>query len=60
MINVHNMLERTDHTAFCGRHAGKAGKDAHPARTEATILTFVLPHTPQEAPRQTKRLWEPG
>jgi hypothetical protein len=29
---------------FLGRYAGKAGKDAHPARTGAAILA----HTPQE------------
>ena len=57
MINAHNVLERTDHTAFCGRHAEK---DAHPVRVEASVLASVLPHAPQEAPRQTKRLWEPG
>ena len=40
----HNVLKGTGHTAFRGRHAGKAGKDTHPARAEAT----VLPHAPQE------------
>jgi hypothetical protein len=40
----HNVLEGTDHTTFRGRHAGKAGKDAHPARAGAA----VLPHAPQE------------
>jgi hypothetical protein len=60
MINAHNVPEGTDHTAFLGRHAGKAGKDAHPARAGAAILTSVLPHAPQKAPRQIKRLWEPG
>ena len=44
----HNVLERTDHTIFRGWHAGKAEKDAHPARAEVAILTFVLPHAPQE------------
>jgi len=36
----HNVSEGTDHTAFLGRYAGKAGKDAHPARAEAAILTI--------------------
>ena len=40
----HNVLEGTDHTTFRGWYAGKAGKDAHPARAGATILTSVLPH----------------
>ena len=44
----YDVLEGTDHTAFLGRHAGKAGKDAHPARAEAATLAFVLPHAPQE------------
>ena len=44
----HNVLEGTGHTAFLGWHAGKAGKDAHPARAGAAILAFVLPHAPQE------------
>ncbi|RRF96223.1 MAG: hypothetical protein DUD39_15685 [Coriobacteriaceae bacterium] len=44
----HNVLEGTGHTAFLGRHAGKAGKDAHPARAGAAILTFVLSHALQE------------
>ena len=44
----HNVLEGTDHTTFLGRNVGKAGKDAHPARAGAAILTFVLPHAPQE------------
>ena len=44
----HNVLERTDHTIFHGWHAGKAEKVAHPARAGAAILTFVLPHAPQE------------
>ena len=44
----HNVLEGTDHTAFLGRHVGKAEKVAHPARAEAAILAFVLPHAPQE------------
>ena len=44
----HNVLEGTDHTAFLGRYAGKAEKVAHPARAGAAILTFVLPHAPQE------------
>jgi len=44
----HNVSEGTDHTTFCGRYAGKAGKDAHPARAGAAILAFVLPHAPQE------------
>jgi hypothetical protein len=44
----HNVLEGTDHTAFLGRYAGKAEKVAHPARAEVAILTFVLPHAPQE------------
>ena len=43
----HDVLKGTDHTAFLGRHVGKAGKDAHPARAGAAILTFVLPHAPQ-------------
>ena len=42
----HNVLEGTDHTTFRGRNAGKAGKDAPPARAGAAILTFVLPHAP--------------
>ena len=33
--------------AFRDRHAGKAGKDAHPARAGAA----VLPHAPQEGPK---------
>jgi hypothetical protein len=44
----HNVSERTGHTTFRGRYAGKAGKDAYPARAGAAILTFVLPHAPQE------------
>jgi hypothetical protein len=44
----HNVLEGTDHTTFRVRYAGKAGKDAHPARAGAAILAFVLPHAPQE------------
>jgi len=44
----HNVSEGTDHTTFLGRNAGKAGKDAYPARAEAAILAFVLPHAPQE------------
>ena len=44
----HNVSEGTDHTAFLGRYAGKAGKDAHLARAGATILTSVLSHAPQE------------
>ena len=47
MINAHDVPEGTDHTTFLGRHAGKAGKDAHLARAGATILTSVLPHAPQ-------------
>ena len=47
MINAHNVLKGTGHTTFRGRHAGKAGKDAYPARAGAAILTFVLPHAPQ-------------
>ena len=43
----YDVPEGTDHTNFRGRNAGKAGKDAHPARAGATILTFVLPHAPQ-------------
>jgi hypothetical protein len=43
----HNVLEGTDHTVFLGRYAGKAGRDAHPARAGAAILTSVLPHAPQ-------------
>ncbi|RRF95265.1 MAG: hypothetical protein DUD39_16170 [Coriobacteriaceae bacterium] len=56
----HNVLEGTDHTTFLGRYAGKAGKDAHPARAEATILTPVLHQRRKKAPRRIKRLWEPG
>jgi hypothetical protein len=44
----HNVLEGTGHTTFLGQYAGKAGKDAHPARAGAAILTSVLPHAPQE------------
>ena len=44
----HNVLKGTDHTVFLGRYAGKAGKDAHPARAGAAILAFILPHAPQE------------
>ena len=44
----YDVSEGTDHTTFLGRHVGKAGKDAHPARAGATILTSVLPHAPQE------------
>ena len=44
----HNVSEGTGHTAFLGRNAGKAEKDAHPARAGAAILAFVLPHAPQE------------
>ena len=44
----YDVLEGTGHTAFLGRYAGKAGKDAHPARAEVAILTSVLPHAPQE------------
>ena len=44
----HNVPEGTGHTIFRGRYAGKAEKDAHPARAGATILTSVLPHAPQE------------
>ena len=44
----HNVSEGTDHTTFRGRNAGKAEKVAHPARAEAAILAFVLPHAPQE------------
>ena len=36
----HNVLEGTGHTTFRGRYAGKAGKDTHPARAEAAILTI--------------------
>jgi len=43
----HNVSEGTGHTAFLGWHAGKAGKDAHPARAGAAIL----PHAPQEGPK---------
>jgi hypothetical protein len=44
----YDVPEGADHTAFLGRYAGKAEKDAHPACTGAAILTFVLPHAPQE------------
>ena len=44
----HNVSEGTGHMTFLGRHVGKAEKVAHPARAGATILTFVLPHAPQE------------
>ena len=44
----HNVLEGTGHMTFLGRYAGKAEKVAHPARAGAAILTFVLPHAPQE------------
>jgi hypothetical protein len=56
----HNVLERTDHTIFCGWHAGKAGKDTHPARAEATILTSVLPHTPQEGSKMDQATLRAG
>ena len=44
----YDVPEGTDHTTFRSRHEGKAGKVAHPARAGAAILTFVLPHAPQE------------
>ena len=47
----YDVPEGTDHTIFRGRYAGKAGKDAHPARAGAAILTFVLSHAPQEGSR---------
>ena len=45
----YDVPEGTDHTTFRGRNAGKAGKDAHPARAGAAILAFVLSHAPQES-----------
>ena len=53
----YDVPEGTNHTAFLGRHAGKAGKDAHPARAGAAILPQA-PY-PAETLRQIKRLWEP-
>ena len=43
-----------------GRHAGKAGKDAHPARAEAAILTSVLPHAPQEGSKTDRATLRAG
>jgi len=49
MINAHDVSEGIGHTTFRGRYAGKAGKDAHPARAGAAILAFVLPYAPHLA-----------
>ena len=60
MINAHNVSERTGHTTFLGRYAGKAGKDAHPARAGAAILASVLPHAPQEGSKMDQATLRAG
>jgi len=37
----YDVPEGTDHTTFRGRHAGKAGKDVHPVRAEAAVLSHA-------------------
>ena len=56
----HNVSEGTDHTIFRGRYAGKAGKDAHPARAGAAILAFILPHAPQEGSKMDQATLRAG